>query len=56
MTDQPRELCDVCGGHGAVMQGERVNQFGRSVPNFVSCRSCDGRDRATPLIESRADD
>lgn len=51
-------LCRACGGHGAVMDGNRVNvtkRGARTVPNFVRCRWCDGRDKVTPLIEARAE-
>lgn len=47
-------LCSICGGHGAVIQGERVNQYGRTVPNFAPCSYCDQRDRVTPTMEARA--
>jgi len=48
-------LCVACGGHGSVMAGDRVNQRGRMVPNFVPCEWCDGRDKVTPLIEPQAE-
>lgn len=49
-------LCAVCGGHGSVIQGDRVNQHGRTVPNFIPCPYCDQRDRVTPIMEQRAEE
>lgn len=53
MTDE-YGWCLHCGGHGAVIVGNRVNQHGRTVPNFVPCKGCDGQDRVTPFVEAQA--